>query len=196
MAFDPVAAPVDYVLLAGSRSPGIATIDGASSPRSWDERRGYGLSGATLVYKGLKLAKFTLELKLVTSEDFAAWDSWRPIVQRPPAGQRPRALDIEHPITEMLGIRSVVVEDVLQPKQTGDGEWTIEIKLLEFRAPARAVVRPEGSADRPPAVPDAGDQLLGAAVAEFERVSRAGQQPSATSGLLGGMVQALGRGEQ
>lgn len=172
MTFNPLTAPVDHVILSGSRSPGIATIDGASSPRQWDERRGYGLSGATLVYKGLKLARFSLELRLLTAEDFDAWEAWRPMVQRPPAGQRPQALDIEHPITEMLGIRSVVVEDVLQPKQTGDGEWTVEIKLLEFRAPARAVARPEASADRPTPSTDPVDAVIERLTAQVQELAQ------------------------
>jgi hypothetical protein len=65
------------------------------------------------------------------------------------AQRRARALDIWHPILEDLGIRSVLVENVLQPKQTGNGEWTIEIKLVEYRAPVFALARPEGSQEGP-----------------------------------------------
>ncbi len=141
----PLDTPVDYVLLAGQKSPGIAEILGASSPRKWDERGGYALSGATLVYKGNGLAKFTLQLRLYSVEDWAAWDAWRPLVQRPPVGARARALEIVHPFLEALEIRSVVVEDVLQPIQTGDGEWTIEVKFIEWRRPLVALSRPDGA---------------------------------------------------
>lgn len=171
MPFDPTTSPVDYVILAGQRSPGIANLDGASSPRQWDERRAYGQSGASLVYRGLKPAKFTLALLLISAEDWAAWDAWRPVVQRPPTGTRPRALDIEHPITEMLGIRSVVVEDVLQPRQTGNGEWTIEIKLLEFRPPTTTVTRPQASADRAP-VTDPVDAVIERLAAQVQELAQ------------------------
>lgn len=63
--------------------------------------------------------------------------------------RRPRALDIWHPILEDWGVRSVVVENVLQPKQTGDGEWTIEVRLIEYRVPVFALARPEGSQAAP-----------------------------------------------
>ncbi len=145
MSFDPLAAPIDYALVAGKRTPGIAEIHGASSPRKWDERKGYGLSGATVVFRGVGLAKPTMVLRLYTAEDWAAWHEFAPIVARPPSGQRPRSLEIWHPILEDLGVRSVVVQDVSQPEQTTDGEWTITIKLIEFRRPVFALARPEGS---------------------------------------------------
>lgn len=146
MSFDPLQSPIDYVVLSGRRSPGIATLSNASSPREWDERKGPQLSGAALVFKGIGVAKFTLELRLYTDAHWQEWRAWSPIVQRPPRGERANAMDIWHPILEDLGIRSVVVEDVAQPMQTADGEWTIEIKFIEYRAPQPAVRRADGQA--------------------------------------------------
>ena len=205
MPWDPITQPVDYVLLAGQRSPGIATVEGASSPRAWDQRRGYGLSGATVVFRGLRLAQFKVFVRLCTEADWQAWEAWRPLVARPPfpelaafsgearadlqeaevaigqdptqandpvtqqqlrtlrrradaeeqaerragLGRRaPRALDIWHPHLEALGIRSCVVEDLLQPVQDERGEWTIEIRFLEYRRPRVALARPQGSQQR------------------------------------------------
>jgi hypothetical protein len=62
-----------------------------------------------------------------------------------PRSRRAEALDIWHPILELLGITSVVVENVLQPKQTADGEWSIEIKFIEHRPIAYALAAIEGS---------------------------------------------------
>jgi hypothetical protein len=157
MAFNPISQPVDRVTLGGRQSPGLASIEGFSSPRRWDERRGYGLSGSTVVFRGIGLATGKLILRLYTEQDFADWSSFSELVQRPPSGERSRALDISHPILEDLGIRSVVVEDVKQPTQTGDGEWTIEIALKEFRRPVVALSRPDGSVDRPPEPEDQND---------------------------------------
>jgi hypothetical protein len=146
--WNPITEPVDYVLLADQRSPGLAELQKASSPRRWDERRGYGLSGARVVYRGIALSHFTLLLRLYTVEDWDAWHEWKALVQRAPDQTRPRALDFSHPITDELGIRSVVVENVLQPVQTADGEWTIEIGLIEYRTPTPALLRPDGSVTR------------------------------------------------
>lgn len=135
MTFNPETNPVDYILLANQRSPGLAVVTGGASPRRWDERRGYALSGARVVFRGIGLARPTVTLRLLSSEDWDAWHDWRALVQRPPIGERARALDIWHPILEDLGIVSVVVEDVLQPVQVADGEWNIAIKFIEFRRP-------------------------------------------------------------
>jgi hypothetical protein len=148
MSFNPTTTPVDYILLANRRSPGIAEVNAANSPRRWDERRGYALSGARVVYRGIGLTRPIVTLRLYTDQDWQDWHEWRDLVERPPVGERARALDIWHPILEDLQVTSVVVEDVLQPKQTADGEWSIDIKFIEFRRPVRALSVPEGSEER------------------------------------------------
>jgi hypothetical protein len=158
MTFNPLDEPVDYILLANQKSPGIAVVEAASSPRQWDERKGYALSGARVVFKGIGLARPIVTLRLLTTEDWDAWHQWRPLVQRPPVGVRARAQDIWHPILEDLGIVSVVVEDVSQPRQVADGEWNIEIKFIEFRRPV-FTLETIGSSDT--AEPqDEGEQLI------------------------------------
>lgn len=149
MTWNPISSPIDYVILAGKRSPGIAEITGGSSPRKWDERKGYAFSGARVVYRGMGLAKPTLKIKLSTVEHWAEWDEWKELVKKPPAMSRPRALDISHPLLDAIDVRSVVVEDVSQPEQTGDGEWTIAIKLIEYRKPTFALAAPDGSQTQP-----------------------------------------------
>ena len=163
MTFNPISEPVDHILLAGRRSPGLATIRGAGIAARWDERRLYAAGGAFVVYRGQKLSKFTVTLRLYTEQDWSDWHEWRPLVQRPPPPEprgpgsdlaillhRPRAKDIWHPILEDLEIRSVVIEAVLQPQQTADGEWSIEIKMIEYRPPQLALTGIEGSDDVEP----------------------------------------------
>ncbi len=148
-AWDPIAQPIDYVLVAGQRTPGLCDVQNAGSPRQWDERRGYGLSGASLVFRGIGLASFTLRIRLYSEQDWTDWHAFAPVVQRPPTGERATALDVVHPILEEVGIRSAVVEDLLAPAQGEDGEWTIEIRMKEFRGRPEVTVAPvEGSAVR------------------------------------------------
>jgi hypothetical protein len=146
--WDPLTTPVDHVLIAGQRSPGIAEIEGFGSPREWDERRGYALSGATQMYRGNRLATGKVLLRFTTPQHWADWDTFRRVVQRAPSGERAHALDIWHPFLEMLEITSVVVLDVKQPRETAPGEWTIEIELREYRRPQVAAAIPDGSQDR------------------------------------------------
>jgi hypothetical protein len=169
VAWNPVEQPVDYILLSGQKSPGLADVDGASSPRKWDERAGYGLSGSTIVFTGLGLAKFSVRLRFYTVEHWAAWDAWKELVAKPPVGRRPRALDIWHPHLEELGIKSVVVEDVLQPKQTADGEWTVEVKFIQFRLPKLTLAKPEASQAKPT---DPYDQVIDGLVNQVQELAQ------------------------
>jgi len=174
VTFNPINEPVDYVLLANRRSPGIAEIGNVASPRMWDERRGYALSGARVVYRGIGLARPLLTLRLFTTEDFDAWHEWRELVQRAPVGTRARAQDIWHPILEDLGIVSVVVEDVLQPKQVADGEWNIDIKFIEYRRPV-VTLETIGSSDTDPADPV--DELIGRLTAQVTELAGGPGEP-------------------
>lgn len=168
MTFNPLTEPVDYVMLAGRRSPGIAEVRNANSPRRLRRRRGYGLSGATVVFLGVDLSEPLIVLRLYTEQDWQDWHDWRDVVQRPPLGERARALDIWHPILEDQGITAVLIEDVSQPAQTGDGEWTIEIKCVEYRRPEFALSEPEGSDAEPT---DPIDRLIDQNTAEIRRMS-------------------------
>lgn len=149
MAWNPLDQPVDYIKLAGQKSPGLAEVIGAASPRKWDERGGYGLSGSTVVFRGVGLCKFTVKIKLYTADDWASWDAWRPLVAKPPLGTRARAQEIWHPLLEQLEVSAAVVEEVSQPEQTNDGEWTITIKFIEYRKPKVALAKPDGAKATP-----------------------------------------------
>lgn len=154
MAFQPLTSPVDYILLSGKKSPGIAEITGAASSRNWDERKGYGLSGAISVFKGRALAKFSVKLRFHTDQDWADWQTWKVIVDKLPTrrgGTTPDSgnLDIWHPILEDLGIKSVGVVEVGQPEQTDNGEWQVVLKFIEYRRPVVALAKPEGSKATP-----------------------------------------------
>lgn len=149
MAHDPIASPVDFVVVAGQRTPGLAEVVGAGSPRQWDERRGFDMSGATLRFRGKKLARFSIKITLATTEEFAAWAAFAPVVLTVPAGGR-GALDLKHPILNDWGIRSGVVEDVLQPAPDGDtGKYIVEIRMIERRPPEEAGSTTVGSVDSP-----------------------------------------------
>lgn len=171
MAFwNPITEPQDWVDFAGQQTPGIAEVIGASSPRKWDERDSYAISGAFLVFHGKQLAHFIVRLRLYSVEDWSDWHAFRPFIAPVPRRGRPaKAIDITHPILAELGIRSVVVEDILQPEQTADGEWTIDIKLIEFRAPVFTAAKADG-AKATPADPE--DQQL----TELQNIARANDQ--------------------
>jgi hypothetical protein len=163
VSWDPISNPQDHVTLGGRRSPGIATLVGWSDRRRWDERQGYGLSGATLIYQGRPLCRGKIRFLLTTPEQFAEWGEFQKafavpapvrrttafeaassdtIVQRRP---RPQILDIVHPQLADLGVTRVVLEERPQMDQDDTGAWTVEISLIEHRPPVRSVDRPTSS---------------------------------------------------
>lgn len=149
MSFNPLDEPIDKVWLAQRWSPGLCEIEGANSPRNWEELPGYGWSGALLRFKGVGLAHFVIRLKLLTSQDWIDWSVFKPLVDKPPLGRRPRALDVWHPLLVDQGIYALVVEDLGQPMQTADGEWSIEIKCIEWRMPKYSLATPDGAKATP-----------------------------------------------
>src|SRR5690606_12641811 len=148
MSWNPIDDPIDYFLLAGQKSPGVATITGLSSPRKWDEKKSHGASGASLVFGGDGPAAFSAKILLPTREDWADWHACAPLVEKTPEGANAKAMDIWQPQCEMKGIRSVVVEDVVGPAEEGDtGRWQVEIKFKQYRAPKPALAKPKGSSN-------------------------------------------------
>jgi hypothetical protein len=156
--WNPIDAPIDRCLLGGYLTPGLCEVAGASSPRKWDEQAGYAMTGAILIYRGTALSRFALRFKLLTAEHWEEWAAIRPILLRPPIGQRAKALDVDHPQLNEVGITHLVVEDVTAPEQTEDGVWTIECKCIEWRRYGTALSKPDG-ADATPADPN--EQRIG-----------------------------------
>jgi hypothetical protein len=146
-SFDPFVTPVDYVVLNGLRSPGIAKVTGATDKRKWDVQIGVYGSGAITIYRGREISRFTVNITLVSADDWLGWAKWRKLVARPPNGTFIRtAMTIEHPWLRMLGIREVNVEEVGQPEENEEtGAWNIAIKFLEFRLPTPSFAKPEGA---------------------------------------------------
>jgi hypothetical protein len=144
MAWNPYTSPVDYVLMRGQRTPGLASVWGAGQPLKWDERAGYGYSGATLWFKGAGLSHFEVRIELRTPKDFEDWAVFMPIL-RAPAGTMPKAIAIWHPFLEMMKISAVTVEDFSQPTEKDPGAYEVVIKLAQWRRPKLTLVKPEAS---------------------------------------------------
>lgn len=154
MAWNPYEQPVDYVLLAQQKSPGLATVGGAALIRQWDKIKGYGVSGSFNIFKGADLSEFTVSLRFFTPEHWAAWATWKRLVDKLPSrrggsGKDTGNLDIWHPLLEDVAINAVCVAKRHQPEQTGDGEWTVKIDFMQFRRPKLTLAKPEGAAATP-----------------------------------------------
>lgn len=144
-----ITSPVDYIVLAGQQSPGVATIEGAELVRRLHERRAFGVSGATVVDQGAQLVHFTVTLRFTTPDDLRAWDEWKRLLVRP-ASRSTQGMDIEHPILADLEIRSVLLESRSQLTQDDTGGQSVAIKFCEFRAPVVTLAIPDTTVARSP----------------------------------------------
>lgn len=147
MSLDPINAPVDFIRLAGLKSPGIAEIENAESLRDFVVRQAPFMTGARVIFRRRELAKFAIKFSLYTPEHHAVWTAWRALVDALPDVRREaKSLDIWHPLLEDLDIKSVVVLSVGQGVQTDDGVWTYTVKFLETRGlPKISLAKVEGS---------------------------------------------------
>lgn len=159
MAWNPWSQSIDAAIISGKVTPGILRLRNANSPREWDERKGYGWSGSFPIFLGIRLSRFDMGFEMYTDADWALWENMRPMLAKPPAGKRPTALDIVHPVLQQLDIKSIVVTDVKQLEiDENTGVVTQPIEVLTFRRPKIALSKPEGSADKPPT--DFWDQVI------------------------------------
>jgi hypothetical protein len=169
----------DFILLGGVKSPGLCDVSGAASTRKWEQRPGFGMSGATSVYLGTTLAEFSIKFRLYgephgPSGPDPDWQQWNvfeaTVLMRPPAGKQPKALVIWHPVLERLKIASVGVTEVGQPYQDDKGEWTIEVKFIEFRRPKITLAKPEAAKASPQ--PDFADVMTNALIAQVQEAAK------------------------
>ncbi len=142
----------DYFLLGADPSPGKCRIKKLDSPRGWDERAGYALSGATLVPKGDPLAVPVISVTLWNPDDYALWKAFAAkylsqAVKFAPGTITPKALSIVHPILNdpPFYVTEVVVQNVTAVEETDDGIWEYEIEFRRYRKPMLALGKPDAA---------------------------------------------------
>lgn len=139
----------DSIVLVGDPSPGLCEVSGAGRKYEWDIRKGHGLTGATVVYTGEGLAKFTVRFfvwdDMPPDGQLDIWDSWQAWWLRLDTSDKTKGLDISHPYLEELKIGAVVVDEEKQWTQADAGLFVKDIVFLQFRAPVAETGKPAGS---------------------------------------------------
>jgi len=173
MAWSPFRQPVNKALISGYWTPGILRQPrGAKIVRNLDERNGYGIDFAFLVFTGRKLGHFSTEIMLVTEKDWQDYAQFSALIHAVPrrgAVQQTsngynaaRAMTIWHPQLVPLEITQCVVEAEYQVDIDEDmiGHWPIDFVQVKA-TPQAGFARPEAPA---PAKADTPDE------AEFRRL--------------------------
>lgn len=149
MAWNPWQTPIDYVLIATAKTPGICDVQGADSPRNWTEVSAYGMGGSTLIFRGLGNSDFKLRLRLYSDQDWEDWTKFSRIVKATPVGVRPKTLSIWHPFLEDLGISAVGITNVSQPEEIDDGGFAIIISCRQYRKMRMSLSKPQSAQNKP-----------------------------------------------
>lgn len=201
MAVDPELNPDawDYAILSGIPTPGICKISNGAKVLNWDERKGYGTSGAASVFTGDKLARFVMRIEfydgvrgLSSSDARLVWEQeLLPVLEAASDGKT--AIDFYHPsVSEKpVDVRAAVPEEIGQLTQEGD-LWTVEVKFLQFRKPQPKIGKPTGSTASKGAetAKDQTDREIDDALADFN-AARGGFRPglgSSADNILSGVA--------
>jgi hypothetical protein len=156
-----------YILLGGSRSPGVVTLTGHDRAHGWEDQKPKGTAGEYTVNRGPQNSSFTATFLLADLEDVEAWDTFQRLLDSSLSGPKPRALPVYHPDLARNRITDVVVESVGGMTHAKDGGMTVVCKFKEFRppkpkAPAKPVAgrsRPSNAESRPDPNADAKREL-------------------------------------
>lgn len=163
MIWDPIRQPINKFLLQNNWSPGVCVgPEGANIARAIDERRGYGIDFAFVVFYGRKLAHFKTNLILASVKDWEEWQIWRALINVVPRRGAVNtaandnydpacAMTIWHPQLAPLGITSCMVEVEPQEQPVGTkGTYIVPIEFVQIvTRPRSAVAKLEASKDTP-----------------------------------------------
>ena len=157
----------------------MSWIEGLEQPRVIQEWRSPGSAGATCVYFGWKPAHFSGFTRLITDQDWLDWASFKTLLKLPARGMRGKALEFWHPFGDLFDppVRSVLVENILQPVTQEDGSEIIEVKYAQFNKPKIQYSKPEAAKDQPK---DALDLAIEQEQRESERLNEQGKNLEAT----------------
>lgn len=172
----------DYVRIGGDKSPGKVTVRDGHTPRGWDIRQGYALTGATLVPKGDDPGTFTLHFELFDEADVPAWYAFAAkyfdkSVRFLPGSLVPKALSIDHPVLSAPPIRitACVVNDATTLDNDGFGLWSCDVFCTQYRRPKPALAPPDtaipAAAAPQPTAQDAADRAIADRLATLDKLA-------------------------
>jgi hypothetical protein len=163
----------DALRIGGTYTPGIMTISKGGLPFDWDKRKGYGYSGAYLVYTGQDLVEFDTTFTIWRQDQYDDWIDWAKtnLVKEPgqpqvngaylPNVPRPKALGVYNPILADLAVTAIVPKHIgfwVGGTGAARGKWSKTISWYQFRGPQPFLGKPkEPIPDVKPKAPTADD---------------------------------------
>ena len=158
MSYNPLKTPVDFVLINGMKTPGIARIEGGAERARIQQSPCPGVLGSFVRFVGRELAEFDIVLTFWLPEHWDAWRAFEPIVHVPAFGVFPRIVPtVSHPELAQIRVTAMMIKEYVKPEVSDDGKGIVVLKCLEYRKPIKGFVAP-ASPDTPKNEPkDAGE---------------------------------------
>jgi hypothetical protein len=162
--------------------PGRCELTAGGVVYGWDERKGWALTGATLVPVGDPLNEYGFRVYLWTGTQYAAWLAFAAkylsaAVKYLSGTTTPRALSIYHRVLAAppFSVTEVVVGKVGVPVEDDDGGWTVEITFRQYRKPQPALGKGEAAipaaANPTPTANDKAEAEFAGKGAEFAKLA-------------------------
>jgi hypothetical protein len=142
----PSAAPEqwDYLVVAGTRAPGVVRLSGAGLKIGWDVQSPQGMAGGITRRIGEPVKEFDAEFELSDEvdafgkSDFDAWEDFQKLLEASAPqgiGKKPHPLDIAHPDLARVHITSATIGQIGLVQLDGKGGGKVVIHFLEYRPP-------------------------------------------------------------
>lgn len=138
LASNPLDSPesFDKLKIGSIRNPGIARlISGGGRPYKWDVKDASGQEGATMTYRGLKVAgnimvRFEFWEKAQIDEFYR---TFHPLLKYDATKQNPQPVDIFFPQLNSNEIMRLVTAEVGPLLDLGQQLWAVTVEFSEFR---------------------------------------------------------------
>lgn len=179
----------DAIRVGGDYTPGLCVIKKHGIPFNWDKQKGWGYSGAWLIFTGQDLNEFSTEFTVWRQDQIEAWKAWakKYLTKQPAQPQRagvflpnvprPQSLNIVHPLLAELGISACVPKHIGGWNQAAQGKWVKSIDWIQFRAPKPFLGKPKepipDTKGKPPVALDANQLEARAKRQQIEALQKA-----------------------
>jgi len=115
-------------ILGDAWLPGICTVSVDGVGRDVDKKKTKGKDGFALQDNGATGAKITIEVVLLSQDDWTIWQQILPKIHPVKAGGVKTPLEIQHPEPNVLGIRSIYIKNIrgVPPTAKGGKRYVID----------------------------------------------------------------------
>lgn len=154
----------DTCTLGGNVLPGLCRITSPKKGHKLHIKESPGTHGATITDQGYKPAQFTIVQMIWSREHWVAQQAIMPALEPIATKAVATPFDILHPVTAMRNIKSVIIESIEGPEESGSVKGAREIKYTcveFFKSPknfsathtAKSSIQPRANALTQPTVP-------------------------------------------